>query len=625
MAFPGGRLSVGSVKQIYSVPDYNLPAVLQVMEVKKMAPSKPAANLSERFRLALSDSDHFIPAMLTTGLNEMVYSGKIQNLGVVRITDYICNPLPGKIPNSKIVVILALEVVSGPLDAMLGSPADVSGASQTFNGAVPQGAAAPASGGHMPMAPAAAAAPRMAQPLIDPSTGQALTPIKELDRYLTRWTIRARCSQKSEERKYGNGNGVLFSVTLVDETGEIRATMFNEAVARFSPIFREGDMYLISGGSLKFANKKFTSVKHAYELTLNADATVQPIEDAGTVPRVHLDFMPIDNIQSSKKDEMIDIIGVVVSTQPVSTIATKNGDKAKRSIEIGDNSGRTIELTLWEKQVSEFDDIFQQYGEHPVVAMKAVRVSDFGGWSLSTTNGTVILPEPDVPNNPVVRQWFNAVQSGSQQVASLTERRGGGGMGGGGGSGREKTLSAIVNEGLGTQQTPDWINVPNIYVTRFKRDNPAAMGGDAKPVTLWYKACSNEACNGTKVIEAGPDNFQCPKCSSVNSYRLRWVTNCTGFDHTGKQFLSGFGDAGKVLLGCEAEYVAELKDRVDDYNFARVFEEMSYKTYTMRLSVKQDHWNESVRTKVSISSVTPIDFVEDSKRLLLRIDELSKR
>lgn len=53
--------------------------------------------LMERRRLTLSDSDHFIPAMLTTSQNEMITSGKIQANGVVRLTDYICNPLPGKV------------------------------------------------------------------------------------------------------------------------------------------------------------------------------------------------------------------------------------------------------------------------------------------------------------------------------------------------------------------------------------------------------------------------------------------------------------------------------------------------------------------------------------------------
>jgi len=378
---------------------------------------------------------------------------------------------------------------------------------------------------------------------------------------------------------------------------------------------------LISQGTLKFANKKYTSVKHAYELTLNTDATVTPIQEVGNVPRVHLDFVAIDNIQEAKKDDMIDVIGIVDSVKPVSTISTKNGDKAKRSIVICDHSDRGIELTVWEAQVGELDAVFNQYGEHPVIAFKALRVSDFGGRSLSSTNGTVMLPDPPVEEANLVRNWYADFKASGRTVTSLT----GGGAGGAGGAGssREKTLSAIKNEGLGLQAQPDYITVPNIYVTRFKRDNPNA-GGDGKSTTLWYTACSDEACKGRKVIDVG-GNFQCPTCGKMNSYRLRWVTNCTAFDHTGREYLSGFGDAGKALLGCEAEYVAELKSIADDLNFAKVFEDACYKSYTMRLSVKQDTWQDSIRTKVTISSVSPIDYVEDSKRLLNRIEELSKR
>lgn len=54
MAFPGGRLTVGSVKQIFSIPDFNAPVVLQVLEIKKMAPSKPTGNAPERFRCVVS-------------------------------------------------------------------------------------------------------------------------------------------------------------------------------------------------------------------------------------------------------------------------------------------------------------------------------------------------------------------------------------------------------------------------------------------------------------------------------------------------------------------------------------------------------------------------------------------
>ena len=50
-----------------------------------------------------------------------------------------------------------------------------------------------------------------------------------------RWTIRARVTQKSNVRTWSNsrGEGKLFNMNLLDESGEIRATAFKEQVDKF--------------------------------------------------------------------------------------------------------------------------------------------------------------------------------------------------------------------------------------------------------------------------------------------------------------------------------------------------------------------------------------------------------
>jgi len=50
-----------------------------------------------------------------------------------------------------------------------------------------------------------------------------------------RWTIRGRVTQKSNIRTWSNsrGEGKLFNIVVVDESGEIRATAFNNEVDKF--------------------------------------------------------------------------------------------------------------------------------------------------------------------------------------------------------------------------------------------------------------------------------------------------------------------------------------------------------------------------------------------------------
>jgi len=53
-------------------------------------------------------------------------------------------------------------------------------------------------------------------------------------------------TQRSDIKHWSNqrGEGKLFSVTLMDETGEIRATGFNDAVDNFYNVLEEGKVSL---------------------------------------------------------------------------------------------------------------------------------------------------------------------------------------------------------------------------------------------------------------------------------------------------------------------------------------------------------------------------------------------
>ncbi len=65
-------------------------------------------------------------------------------------------------------------------------------------------------------------------------------PIRDITPYNSKCTIKARVTNKSVVRTWSNsrGDGKLFSVDLLDESGEIRATGFNNAVDQFYELLK---------------------------------------------------------------------------------------------------------------------------------------------------------------------------------------------------------------------------------------------------------------------------------------------------------------------------------------------------------------------------------------------------
>ena len=80
------------------------------------------------------------------------------------------------------------------------------------------------------------------KPIIRDDASSTITPIKEINPYSNKWTIKARVTKKSDMRSWSNakGQGTLFSIDLLDNEGtEIRATFFKEAAEKFFPIIAE--------------------------------------------------------------------------------------------------------------------------------------------------------------------------------------------------------------------------------------------------------------------------------------------------------------------------------------------------------------------------------------------------
>lgn len=107
-------------------------------------------------------------------------------------------------------------------------------------------------------------------------TSSLIQPISSLSPYQNQWMIMARVTSKQDIKTWTNsrGDGKLFSINLIDDSGEIRATAFNEAVTMFYPLFEVGKIYTISMGQVKLAKRQFSNVDNDYEIHLDKESLV---------------------------------------------------------------------------------------------------------------------------------------------------------------------------------------------------------------------------------------------------------------------------------------------------------------------------------------------------------------
>ena len=123
---------------------------------------------------------------------------------------------------------------------------------------------------------------------------------------MNKWTIKARVIQKSPIKTWINsrGEGRLFSMSLVDETGEIRATAFNNECDENYEKIEVGKVFYISNGSLKPANELYNACNNDYEMTLEKSTVITPCMDEteASVPNFRFNFQEIGSLKPTMKN-----------------------------------------------------------------------------------------------------------------------------------------------------------------------------------------------------------------------------------------------------------------------------------------------------------------------------------
>jgi len=597
---------------------------LQILSSKRIAGSS-----SERYRLLISDGMYSNSyAMLATQLNGMVAENQLDDYCVVKVKRLQCNTMQGK----KVIIILEMEILrpGSQVGQKIGSPVAINadGTVNENDQKVAQQAGKRTGDEQAQGQPVAKKPlqqvdnkPSMLQNPSDmyasrnktasstPASLGTVYPIVSLTPYQNKWTIKARVTNKSDIRRWSNarGEGHLFSMDLVDESGEIRATAFKEQCDKYYEMIEIGKVFYITQGTLKAANKQYSNLNNDYELTFRDSTEVVPCTDEdemSKIPTVQFDFCKISQLDASLKDTTVDIIGVVKSAGDVVSLTSSRTQKElkKRDLVLVDKSLTEVGLTLWGTTAENFSA-----ENNPILAIKGARVSDYDGVSLSTGFSSVLQINPDLPQSHELRGWYDS-EGSTATTSSLTQAR----TAGGGDVGSNiKTFGEVKKDNTGmNSEKGDYYSACG-YVTLLMKDKAL------------YMACGNQtdgrSCN-KKVQDQNDGTYRCEKCNiSAPTFNWRLILSMNMADCTDNNWVQCFQENGEAVLGINSEELgAMFLNDVPAYD--KVFKKATFQRFTMRIRAKADNYNDEQRVRHTMYTAVPLNYKDYNKKMIMDLE-----
>lgn len=657
-------ISRGAVAEIHHTGKITGNPVLQVIELKSITPANPAATTSSpRYRFGLSDGVHTLHAITASQLTVLITEQKLKALTLIRLKEFICNNLN----NKRILIILNLEVIAH-LPKKIGNPIHVyvaldnqpqgvnqqanpnqlkTNAPQPFHNnrgiqnnaqiGYGQQQSAPVSNGfgaqnnfgntssnnYSPVGfggnakswqPGNAYSNTGVVTKINSTPANFFRPIQSINPYQNGWTIRGRCTYKSDLRKFQNsrGEGQVISFELTDESGSIRVTGFTQRAPEISENVNINRIYKVSRGQLKQANERFNHSTSNFEMTLDQNSVLEPEEDDGSFMKIKYNFTKIADLDSIDVKGNCDVVGVVTSIGPLDEIIIRStGDPCnKRSITLADESNAAVELTLWRKQAESFlteNDL----ARHPVVLLRNASRGDYGGVCLNVSRMTTIEKDPiNIPEANKLRAWYDGGGLASANLQSVTST----GRGGGKITGQRKSIAQAKTEDVNpvfadgdgsSGATANFVTRTVISFINTKNDlyYPADPESKKKLISqgsgLWSSESSGKQLSDLEV-------------------QWRYVMSLKMMDSSDCEWASGFDEVGVLIFGRGANELRELKEK-DLAMYESLLEDVTFRPMLMKVQVKERMWRDARQIRYTVSRAEFVDFATESHQLLKEI------
>lgn len=405
------------------------------------------------------------------------------------------------------------------------------------------------------------------------------SPIASLNPFQSKWTIRGTVLSKTDVRVFNNqkGEGKCFSLELADETQQVKVTCFTDVVDIFFPVFEVGQVFSVSKGTVKMANKQYSSNNFDYEIHLDRSSEVHKINDE-IKRQINFEFVKIGDINMMMSN-LVDVVALVKESFQPTTIVIKTTQKesSKRDLILIDETGN-IRMTMW-GQKTELD-----YENNPVIAIKNAKIGEYNGVkTISSIATTQVFLNPDMDRAFELKGWF--ADRGKDIKIEMPKR-----------SEKHNFIREIKDNEM------EYSYFLGSFM--FIKDD-----------SLFYESCISDKCN-KKVTKEEDGRFRCEKCNKVFDYcNYRYLMTVNIGDFSGNLWANLFNEVGSFLFSMNAEELKESGENNPDH-IQKLIRKLQNEDFGIKIRGKQDFYNNEPRMKYTIMECSTIDYVKESRRIL---------
>lgn len=201
--------------------------------------------------------------------------------------------------------------------------------------------------------------------------------------------IKAKCSSKSDVRRWGKGDtgGTLFNSIFTDDSGSISVTFFKEKCDKYHSLIEPGKVYSITGLYSKKGGR-YNSTDHSCELTAGNSTEVNE-SSIENFKKIHFEITQIKDLVTMEADTKVNLVVIVVEQEEVRTVNTKNGPSTVTGFNLADCSNHKIKISLWGDNPN-----LVYFKEGSILVLRYARLSVRNNWrSLAFDRGTFVTTE----------------------------------------------------------------------------------------------------------------------------------------------------------------------------------------------------------------------------------------